>query len=378
MKAPTRNSSMTQGEERFADLAHELRSPLGGIDAMIEMLGEMKLNPEQEKLIRGLKAASAHMRAVAQDMLSPGQRSTQGAKAGVAEVVAAFAVSARARARFKEVLFIERCGESAASAVVADGTSLRQMLENLADNAFRLTKRGSIELRIDEVEGDGGPQVRFTMVDEGPGLDAVQASAIFERRTTLPDRAAGAGLGLAIVAEMAARCGGRCGAGPRGDRQGAAVWFSLPVVGRIVKSEAPKAKMPAGPPVLVVDDDATSRTLLMTVLDHLGLDAVVCASPIDALSFIEREAVCGVLTDMSMPDMDGCDFVAALRHRFDAMGVGAVPVIAVTGRVDAADKTAMKAVGCDAIVEKPLTIHDLRQALRTTGLYDAARRVSAA
>jgi CheY-like chemotaxis protein len=353
---------------RMADVAHELRSPLGGIDAMIELLAGTRTNADQERLIAGLRAASAHMRAVASEVIGSGRGGRRGEPVSVGEMMADFAVAAGARARARELLYVEDVSIPCETALVADGVALRQMLENLIDNAFRFTARGVVSARVTPVlDAAGAPQVRFEILDEGEGLSDAEMAEVFGRGVTFGKPGAGAGLGLSIVSRLAATLGGSCGVSRRTDKPGASFWFTLPVVG-YREQPAPEQTGNAGPKaratILIVDDDATSRLLMTTVLDHLGFDTEATGSPTQALDRMAERSFAAVFTDMSMPEMDGCALISAIR----ALPNGGLPIVAVTGRVMAGDKAALTAAGCDDIVEKPVTIHDLRQALRRADL----------
>ncbi|MCA0422275.1 MAG: hybrid sensor histidine kinase/response regulator [Proteobacteria bacterium] len=370
----SRGTSGAALAERLADMAHELRSPLGGIDAMIELLASTKPNAEQERLISGLRAASAHMRSLAREVIVPGaEPRSEATQVGV--VLQQFSVAGVARARARELLYMQEVASPCETALVGSGVVLRQMLENLVDNAFRHAEKGVVSLRVTPaLAPDGAPVVRFDVLDEGPGLTTEQAQRIFARGVTLDDRSSGSGLGLAIVAKLAASHGGTCGASPRPDRPGAMVWFTLPVIGycEAAKDEpATATHINAGRPILLVDDDATGRRLLRTVLDHLGFETRETESPRQALEWLETGSFAGVCTDISMAEMNGFEFIAAVRS---LPGEAArLPVISVSGHTSADDHAALKAAGCDAWVDKPLTIHELRKALRATGLLSVHR-----
>lgn len=351
----------TLAAEQIADLAHELRSPLGGIDAMIELLASGKTSPEQDQLLHGLRAASAHMRAVASGVIAPRQAASQ---ATVGEILSQFQIACGARARARELLYVQEIGVGCEHAQVGDATALRQMLENLVDNAFRLTERGIVTVRAGLVETAGKQVLRLDVLDEGPGLTDAEAAAVFARGATLGDRAAGTGLGLSIVSRLARELGGSCGAGARDDRPGAVFWFCLPVTAfreaPAPVEEVSRFKNP-GQPLLIVDDDATSRLLLTTVLDHLGFETLAVDSPMEALERLKTGRFAAVFTDVSMPGMNGMEFIAAVRALPGA--ASRLPLVSVSGRVAPEDKAMLKAAGCDFCVDKPITIHDLRQAL---------------
>lgn len=365
--------------EAIADLAHELRSPLGGIEAMVDLLATTTRNPDQEQVIDGLKAAAAHLRAVAADLIGSG-KAGQKPRKSVAEVLAAFAVASRARASAKGLRFVDSIDDWCGEVTATDSVAMRQILENLVDNAFRLTADGEIAFNATPVDRTNPARgIRLELCDNGPGLSADESALVFQRGTMLPGRVGGTGLGLSIVADIASRLGGRCGATSQGAGCGATFWVELPVMA-MERSNAAAAdfdpERDSARPILIVEDDAASRALLDTVLSHLGFTCISCPSPVEALDLLKERAVLAVMTDFAMPGMDGSAFVAAIRAM--AGSVRQIPVIAVTGRVDPESKAQLLAAGCSDIVEKPLTIHDLRQALFRTNLLDNVRKAKAA
>jgi two-component system sensor histidine kinase EvgS len=348
--------------EQAADMAHELRSPLGGIESMLAQLSEATARSDQEALIAGLKAAAAHLRNVANAMLRP--ESPAGEATPVADAIRMFAVSARSRAAAAGHAF--RCDVAAdcEGVSVANGTALRQMLENVFDNALK-HGGGNVVLRV----ALRGEMVEFQVVDHGPGMNGEGAAQIFRRGETMGAKSGGSGLGLAIVARLAEANGGTCGAGPRSDgATGASVWFTLPVASRKAGAE-PVEDAPRGAPVLVVDDDAMSQLLMKTILGHLGYECETVGSAIEAMVVMQDRVFSAVFTDLTMPGMNGWAFIQMLRRE----GVE-VPIVGVSGRVTPEDKRRTIEAGANWALEKPVTIHDIRQALVAIGLRDPMQR----
>lgn len=360
--------------EQIADIAHELRSPLGGVEAMIDLLDATRLDEHQERLVRALRQAATHLRAVANDLIdSPGEIARHGDNRGAISVcLEAFAVASESRATARGARFRLELSEPCAQAMVADVRHLRQILENLVDNALRFTGQGEVSLSVIPVVDESGEAfVRFELRDEGPGLTPAQAKEIFGRRVTLSDRAAGAGLGLSIVTDLVRLHGGTCGAFGRSDTRGACLWFMLPVVGYIGAAAPAPAPVPAemAPTshqrVLVIDDHASSQQVLATILDHLGFEVATSGSPLRGLQLAASERYAAIFTDMTMPELDGWELVGRLRALPDPFG--ACPIVGVTGRVSGDDRDRFLKAGGSAFVEKPIGIAALKKALDRIG-----------
>ena len=109
--------------------------------------------------------------------------------------------------------------------------------------------------------------------------------------------------------------------------------------------------MPSNAPVLVVDDDLDSRTLLEMALSAAGYTVVSATNGAEALAVARRFHPSVILLDLMMPIMDGYAFRAAQLREAD---IAAIPVICVSGRHDAV--AAARQLKTDGCVEKPFEL----------------------
>lgn len=368
--------------ERLAEVAHELRTPLGGIEAMAALLAQGVLSESQRHAVEALQASVAHLRQIAGEILDDHRAASTSAGVGVAPrtldlaaFLAPIATAARLRAAARGVTFSLRISEGVPAVIGADGTLLRQMVENLLDNALKLTEAGSVSVSVDRVGRRGAcHQLRFAVRDTGPGFDAGQAEQLFERFHRLDERRPGTGLGLALVRRLARGMGGDVGAeGMPG--AGAIVWFTIAV-------EAAGAGNPAGsvaaiadwaparpmPTILVVDDNMASRMVMTVVLKQFGCDAVQAASGLEALTLVETRSFAAVMMDMTMAGMDGADATRAIRRSKDG---ATLPVIGVTGRVGPSDEARFRTAGATGFLPKPISPRGVWACLREAGVFPA-------
>lgn len=348
MAGQTRITGVAQAEGSsaldVADLARNVTLPLGSIDAMVDLLAKSRLGADQESLIAGLRAALAHMRSVATEAVQGGQTAGRSGPVAACDVLAAFTLAARARARARELYYVEDLADRCPAALIADGTMLRQKLESLAEQAFQRTPRGTIRLSVTEVSpAPGDVHLRFDMNDQGGPFDPALA------RDSVPYP------------------GGSNGCIPSTDGQGLCAWFTVPVVGwREIVDEPrePQGALNSGRPLLIADDQSAGRSHLAKVLGHLGFDVRICDSAEATLAFAAQHPVAAVFADTTLDAIDAISLVQAIRAL--PGDAGAVPVIALCGRGEQEVCTSVRAAGANAVIEKPLTIHDLRQALKTT------------
>jgi len=194
-----------------ADAAHELRTPLAALKLQLQLAQRAPDGAAREvalaELAEGLER-EAHLvqQLLTLARLDPG--ATQATAEGVAlpelagEAVADHALLAEARGID---LGAARVDEEAM--VAGDPAALRTLLSNLVDNAVRYTLRGG---RVDVSVRVEGEVAVLEVADTGPGIPAAERERVFGRFVRLPGAAeGGSGLGLSIVAAIAARHGAK-------------------------------------------------------------------------------------------------------------------------------------------------------------------------
>jgi two-component system capsular synthesis sensor histidine kinase RcsC len=110
--------------------------------------------------------------------------------------------------------------------------------------------------------------------------------------------------------------------------------------------------------VLIAEDNVVNRRLFEEQLELLGCLATTVEGGAKALACLAQESFDVLLTDLSMPDMDGYDLALQVRQRWPA-----VPVLAVTAHVTSQERARCEAVGMTRVLSKPLSLRDLGQTL---------------
>lgn len=201
-------------QQRFvADASHQLRTPLTGLRLRLES-AELAAGGDPEGRLAAAIAEVERLTALVGDLLLLTR--TESARAGeplpvapvdvvavVEDRVAAWVLPGQERDVVVRALPVDTSGPVTAEARPG---ALEQILDNLLSNALRVAPPGSeVEVAVD----GGDPQVRITVADRGPGLDADQRRHAFDRFWRAPDAGpGGSGLGLAIVRELVHASGG--------------------------------------------------------------------------------------------------------------------------------------------------------------------------
>lgn len=222
----------SEGRQRefLRSVSHELRTPLTTMRGYAEGLADGVVGPDEASAVgRTMLAEAERMERYVADLLALSRLeaddfSLQPAEVDVAALVGAAADAWRDRAQRAGVEIEARATPCTA---VTDGARLRQVVDVLVDNAVRVCAEGDRVVLTAEEDAGG---VRVEVRDSGPGLSEEEAGVAFQPgllHERHPQRAGGAGLGLAIAERLVHRLGGRIEAGPA-DEGGARFTVHLP------------------------------------------------------------------------------------------------------------------------------------------------------
>ena len=273
--------------------------------------------------------------------------------------------------------------EGGLPALLADRAQLETVLVNLASNARdampdggRLTLSAAAELVPEEGPAHPaglapGRYVRLTVADNGIGMDAATVSRATEPFFTTKGHGHGTGLGLAMAKGFAEQSGGALSIDSRlGSGTTVTLWMPTAVSGEPVDGAAPNVSGAAVEPgsmrpaviarVLVVDDEVLVRDTLVEQLQDAGFGALAAASGTEALALLASgEAVDVLITDLSMPEMDGIALIRAAQARCPGLPVvlltgyaGDTTALAVDGAFSGSFSLLRKPVGADQLVAR--------------------------
>ena len=354
-------------DDFISTVSHELRTPLNAILGWSHLL---QSGAAREKVQHGLEVIERNARAQAQlvDDLLDVSRMVGGKLsldvgsvdlvALVTGVIDSFEVAATAKQ-----LRIKRILDPSAASVLGDGARLRQVASNLIGNAIKFTPRGgSITVVLRRAESD----VELTVTDTGEGIAEELLPLVFDLfrqgDAGMNRRSRGLGIGLAIARKLTEMHGGRITVESPGAGQGASFRVRIPmapVLPREVaadRSVAPSAGMLAGVRVLVVEDEADARELVVQLLAGSGAEVTEAADAAMALAQLEQRAFDVMVSDVGMPGRDGFQLIREIRSRG---GKPRLPAIALTAYSRAYDRMGALQAGFDAHVPKPVDAAEL-------------------
>lgn len=259
--------------------------------------------------------------------------------------------------------------------VRADRAQLASVLLNLALNARDAMPRGgrlgfrtrNVTLEAGDVKPGitPGPYVMIAVSDTGTGIPAAILERAFEPFFTTKEVGKGSGLGLAMVQGFAHQSGGHVSIESKpGD--GTVVRLYLPRVQvqlRLPDMETESADLAARPgeTVLVAEDNAAVRTLIVSQLEALGYAVTAAGDGKAALATLRRlERVDLLLTDIVMPGLDGLTLAErARRLRPD------IKIVLTSGHAEQTRSFTSRSALFGAFLAKPFTRHELARRVRT-------------
>lgn len=188
-----------------ADAAHELRSPLASMRTQVDVASRLDTRADWPDTAAGLLADLDRLGRLTDDLLLLA-RADEGMVAHPTGEVELTALAREVVGRYDDARVPVRVDEGARGRVNGDADHLRRVVANLLDNAVRHAASGVV-VRVDrEVDGAGAVTVALSVADDGEGIPEADRERVFDRFTRLDDARArdegGAGLGLAIVAEL--------------------------------------------------------------------------------------------------------------------------------------------------------------------------------
>jgi CheY-like chemotaxis protein len=355
----------------LAALAHEIRTPLTGILALGELLTTSELGKRERGWAAAIKSTAEHLALLTSLIVDAARADAKGLvlrrelirPRSLAE---ALAVSLKARADAKGLQGEVSIAADLPEGVIGDTLRLRGALENLIDNAVKFTERGRVAL---DVVGHkavrGRVRLAFTVSDSGIGLTPAEIKRLFRPFAQASNQTArrfgGAGLGLAFVKRIAKAMGGDLTVA---SKQGGGSSFRLTatfdqVAAAAAAAErdgasAERAPAPLRPlNILCAEDNPYGRVVLNTILTELGHRADFVGTGAAAVEATARGGYDVVLMDVTLPGLDGLE--ATRRIRALDRPAGAVLVIGISGRANAADEAAGYAAGMDGYLVKPIS-----------------------
>jgi signal transduction histidine kinase/DNA-binding response OmpR family regulator len=315
----------------IANMSHELRTPLNAVIGYSEMLQEEYDILNQEEVLSDLgriHTAGKHLLSLINDILDLSKiesgkmeifNETFDILKMTGNVISTVEILVEQHRNQLEFYHDIKC-----DIMYADLTKVRQILLNLLSNASKFTENGIVRLSVATFERDSMMWINFVISDNGIGIPTDKQQFLFQAFKQVDGsttrKYGGTGLGLVISKRFVEMMGGTITLQST-PGQGTAFTVTLPtkIAAPQLQEALPIAEVQPAvtqkkyATVLVIDDDAIIRELLVRYLGKMGYRVVVADSGIKGLELAQQIQPDVITLDVMMPEMDGWTVLTELK-----------------------------------------------------------------
>ncbi len=368
----------------LATMSHEIRTPMNAILGVQELLLSSPLPANEKNLLKSAHSSAESLLGILNQVLDlskieAGKLTLNIEPCNLSSLVDDIDSAFSTAAQRQNLTLHTSQDPRIAEVLLLDSLRLRQILQNLLSNAIKFTEKGEIYLSVSVLADDhAGQLIEFRVIDTGVGMGEEEIAIALQAFEQIPgniEQPNGTGLGLTITNHLVSSMNSQlffesapgfgsnihfCAAFPR---TGIAAIKKSPVSHHLTSRRFVSNQSNPGGQILralVVEDHPASRQIISLQLKALGIDAYVCDNASSALKHINQEYFDLLLTDQSIPGMQGSDLANYIRNQ----GNQSLVIIGITADIYALDsRQQFLSAGMNGVLIKPLSLMTLENEL---------------
>lgn len=361
--------------EFLAVMSHEVRTPLNGVIGFAELLKLNQLDNDSRETVDLLNDSAQALLALLNQILDFSKLDADKIELEhqhieLASFMRSVVETNRAKADRKG-LKLQLTLHDYDGCISGDALRLRQILNNLIDNAIKFTHEGRVDIDVSTHQSDGEDWLSFEVSDTGSGINSSKLKQIFspfaQADSSVTRKYGGTGLGLAICAQLIKLMKGHYGVKSE-EEQGSLFWFKLPLKKLEKPAEAdPKQALSSettvasGERILLAEDNEINQSVAEGMLNSLGYDVEIVSNGAEAVSRCMQQKYALILMDYHMPQLGGIDATRQIRDSGEQGPNQQTAIVALTADVQRHVENQFRHAGANDLLIKPFKLEQLSQ-----------------